>query len=157
MAAADAPGPDGSSAWQRLYTQAANAPCFRAPLMWGLACGLAAGLHKFRIHRASPRTCFYGLGWVGMGGRGGAQVPACPPLDTRSIGFPSPTHAHIHTGAIMNACDFAVLGMGASTSLGWWVASTCLRLCWRLSIPISFACAFDLTDHPSIHPSTPSL
>ena len=63
MAADAAPGPDGSSAWQRLYTQAAKAPCFRAPLMWGLACGLAAGLHKFRIHRASPRTCFMGW-WV---------------------------------------------------------------------------------------------
>ncbi|GAB5030659.1 Hypothetical protein NocV09_00303250 [Nannochloropsis oceanica] len=58
-----------------------TAPCFRVPLMWGIACGLAAGLHKFRVHRASPQ-------------------------------------------AIMNACDFAVLGMGVSTSLGWWM---CMR------------------------------
>lgn len=52
----------------------------------------------------------------------------------------------------MNACDFAVLGMGASTSLGWWVASTYLWLCSRLSIAIFIVCAPYLTDHPSIHP-----
>ena len=34
------------------------------------------------------------------------------------------THTHTHTEAIMNACDFAVLGMGVSTSLGWWM---CMR------------------------------
>lgn len=62
MAAEDTP-PDSTSTWQRLYMQAANAPCFRTPLMWGLACGLAAGLHKFRIHRASARTCKVYVGW----------------------------------------------------------------------------------------------
>jgi hypothetical protein len=30
----------------------------------------------------------------------------------------------IITEAVLNACDFAVLGMGISTSLGWWV---CMR------------------------------
>jgi len=43
-----------------------TAPCFRVPLVWGIACGLAAGLRKFRIHRASPRTF-----WLGEGVREG--------------------------------------------------------------------------------------
>ena len=43
-----------------------TAPCFRVPLVCGIACGLAAGLHKFRIHRASPRTF-----WLGEGVREG--------------------------------------------------------------------------------------
>ena len=42
---------------QQFYHQMETAPCFRVPLMWGIACGIAAGLHKWRIHRASPREC----------------------------------------------------------------------------------------------------
>lgn len=55
------PQPSTGSFLTKLSNTIETAPCFRVPLMWGIACGLAAGLHKFRIHRASPRTFLVGL------------------------------------------------------------------------------------------------
>src|SRR6056297_1202217 len=52
----DGPSPPSSPSFvSRLTASIEAAPCFRVPLMWGIACGIAAGLHKFRVHRASPR------------------------------------------------------------------------------------------------------
>ena len=34
--------------FKRLYRKLEGTPCFREPLMWGIACGVLAGIHKYR-------------------------------------------------------------------------------------------------------------
>ena len=34
--------------FKRLYRKLEATPCFREPLMWGIACGIFAGIHKYR-------------------------------------------------------------------------------------------------------------
>ena len=37
-----------SEYFSRLYRKLEGTPCFREPLMWGIACGILAGVHKYR-------------------------------------------------------------------------------------------------------------